>query len=86
MDQMTEDWDPARYTDEYRSALMKLIDQKIASGGKELPQPDHGKKRATNVIDLAAVLQQSLKDASAGTRAKKPPAAKAKKPAKKKAA
>jgi DNA end-binding protein Ku len=82
MDQMTEDWDPKRYTDDYRSALMKLIDKKIASGGKELPKPEHGAKKATNVIDLAAVLQQSLKDASGGGKAansKKP----AKKPAKK---
>ena len=66
MNQMTEDWDPSRYTDDYRSALMKLIDQKIESGGKELPKAGHGPKKATNVIDLAAVLQQSLKDASGG--------------------
>jgi len=84
MDQMTEDWDPQRYTDDYRSALMKLIDKKIQSGGKELPQPDHGKKRATNVIDLAAVLQQSLKDASGSSGRK--PAKKSAKTAKKKAA
>jgi DNA end-binding protein Ku len=81
MGQMTEDWDPERYTDDYRSALMKLIDKKIQSGGKELPKSEHGKKRATNVIDLAAVLQQSLKDAS-GPATRKP----AKKTAKKKAA
>ena len=82
MDQMTEDWKPDRYTDDYRSALMKLIDKKIESGGKELPNPEHGKKRATNVIDLAAVLQQSLKDASGGKAARKP----VKKAGKKKAA
>jgi DNA end-binding protein Ku len=62
--QMTEDWDPARYTDDYRSALMKLIDQKVKSGGKELPSQGHAAKRATNVIDLAAVLRQSLAAAS----------------------
>lgn len=61
VNQMTEDWDPDRYTDDYRSALMKLIDRKVKSGGKELPG-GHPPKRATNVIDLAAVLQQSLKD------------------------
>jgi DNA end-binding protein Ku len=65
VNQMTEDWDPKRYTDDYRSALMKLIDKKIKSGGKELPARDHEPKRATNVIDLAAVLQQSLREASA---------------------
>jgi len=84
MNQMTDQWDPSRYTDDYRSALMKLIDKKIASGGKELPNPEHGKKRATNVIDLAAVLRQSLKDASSpGSRKAAKPGRKA---AKKKAA
>ena len=64
VNQMTEDWDPERYTDDYRSALMKLIDKKVKSGGKELPAPGHAPKRATNVIDLAAVLQQSLQEAT----------------------
>jgi DNA end-binding protein Ku len=62
--QMSEKWNPKRYTDDYRSALMKLIDKKRKSGGKELPGTGHEPKRATNVIDLAAVLQQSLADAS----------------------
>lgn len=62
--QMTEVWDPERYTDDYRSALMKLIDKKRKSGGKELPGAGHEPKRATNVIDLASVLQQSLAEAS----------------------
>jgi DNA end-binding protein Ku len=35
--QMTSKWDAGRYTDDYRSALMKLIDKKVASGGRELP-------------------------------------------------
>ncbi len=64
VNQMSEDWDPKRYTDEYRSALMKLIDKKVASGGRELPTEGHAAKRPTNVIDLAAVLEQSLADAA----------------------
>jgi DNA end-binding protein Ku len=67
--QMSEDWDPERYTDEYRSALMKLIDKKVAKGGKSLPEPSRKEHRATNVIDLASVLRQSLADAG---NAKKP--------------
>ena len=82
VDQMSEKWDPKRYTDEYRSALMKLIDKKVASGGKELPAGDHGpKKRATNVIDLAAVLQQSLKDATQAKKATPAPKKKSRKKA-----
>ena len=64
VNQMSEDWDPERYTDDYRSAMMKLIGRKAKSGGKELPAKDGHPKPATNVIDLAAVLQQSLKDAT----------------------
>ncbi|MFO1447343.1 MAG: Ku protein [Opitutaceae bacterium] len=59
VEQMTEQWDPSRYSDDYRSALMKLIDVKVKSGGKQLPAKSKG-KAATNVIDLAAVLEESL--------------------------
>lgn len=76
VDQMSEKWDPKRYTDDYRSALMKLIEKKRKSGGQELPEPGHEPKRATNVIDLASVLQQSLAEATS-------PKGKAKKPKRK---
>lgn len=64
VDQMTEEWDPARYTDDYRSALMKLIDAKIKSGGKQLPGKPEKAKPGTNVIDLLSVLQESLASAA----------------------
>mgnify|MGYP000054454710 CR=1 FL=1 len=77
VNQMTEDWDPKRYTDDYRSALMKLIDRKVKSGGKPLPGSDRHENRPTDVIDLAAVLKQSLAEANpvqkrAGKAKKKP--------------
>jgi non-homologous end joining protein Ku len=55
---------------------MKLIDKKIESGGKSLPTSKHETKRATNVIDLAAVLQRSLQEAGKGKSAAKKPAKK----------
>jgi DNA end-binding protein Ku len=68
VDQMTTEWDPRRYTDEYVSALMKVIKSKVASGGKSLPgKPDHPRP-TSNVIDLAAVLQRSLDEAGRGRR------------------
>ena len=74
--QLTEKWDPGRYTDEYKSALMKLINRKIESGGKSLPTPTTKARRATNVIDLVAVLQRSLegtrKTKSAGKSSRRP--------------
>lgn len=65
VDQLTEPWKPERYTDDYRSALMKIIDAKVKSGGKALPTAARAPKRATNVVDLAEVLRQSLRDAGA---------------------
>lgn len=69
VEQMTEKWDPARYTDDYTSALMAMIKDKIAHGGKVTAAPKAARK-GTNVIDLAAVLQESLNQAGAGARGK----------------
>jgi DNA end-binding protein Ku len=64
VEQMSSEWEPERYTDEYATAMMKLIEKKVEAGGKELPA---GKKphaaAATNIIDLVAVLQKSLSEA-----------------------
>ena len=57
---MAGKWKPDAYHDEYRDALLKLIDQKVAAGGKGLPAPSR-KKAPGNVIDLVSVLQESLK-------------------------
>ena len=65
VERMTERWDPERYTDDYASALMKVIKDKIEHGGKATAEPRKG-PRSTNVIDLAAVLQESLTQAGAG--------------------
>lgn len=76
LESMTGKWNPDEFKDEYREALMGVIHEKIAAGGKELD----GKKKtasvkATNVIDLVSVLQKSIKQ-HGQTRAKKsaPPA------------
>ncbi|MFT3830796.1 MAG: Ku protein [Opitutaceae bacterium] len=69
VEQLTTKWDPARYTDDYRSALMELIEQKVKSGGRQLPIGGRHERQATNVIDLASVLKQSLAEARAGTKA-----------------
>ena len=73
VEQMTETWDPRRYTDDYKSNLMKIIEAKVEAGGKPLPAEKHRAPKATNVIDLVAVLQQSLAEAgkmSGGAKAK----------------
>lgn len=60
VEQMTDKWDPKKYTDDYTSALMKVIDEKVESGGKDLPAPPRAAKKSGKVIDLLSVLQQSL--------------------------
>ncbi len=83
---MTRAWDPEDYTDEYREAVQKMIDQKIESGGADTP-PKARTRKPGNVIDLVSVLQQSLAETSGSNKmpaSKKSPAKKA--PAKKTAA
>lgn len=87
VNQMSVEWDPQRYKDEYKEALMKLIERKIAAGGNELPEGEKPKARAaTNVIDLVEVLQKSLAEAGGkggGGGAKPAPRTRKKAPAKK---
>ena len=60
LNQMTTDWEPDRYKDEYADAMMKLIEQKMKAGGKEVAGTKQPGQKATNVIDLVQVLQESL--------------------------
>jgi DNA end-binding protein Ku len=71
---MTGKWNPEGYKDDYREALMEVIEKKVAAGGKDLkPSKKGAPARATNVIDLVSVLQQSIqKHASQRTKAAKP--------------
>jgi DNA end-binding protein Ku len=69
--QMTAKWDPHKYKDEYKSALLNVIEQKMESGGHEPGTTKKTAKRATNVVDLADVLRRSLEQ-TASRKAKKP--------------
>ena len=69
---MAGKWDPERYKDDYRDALMEVIEEKVASGGKEVKAAKKGKApKPTNVIDLVSVLQKSIEE-HGGKPAKKP--------------
>ena len=61
IDAMTSEWDPTKYKDQYQDALLQLIEQKAQ---KRTPAPKPAAPRAQpNVIDMVAVLQQSLQRA-----------------------
>lgn len=57
---MSGHWNPDELHDDYRDKMMKIIEAKVANGGKDVAGPKAKPKAATNVVDLVAVLQQSL--------------------------
>ena len=74
VESMSSKWDPKKYKDDYREALLEVIEDKVEAGGKEIEDKPKEKKASTKVIDLVAVLQQSLAQSQG---AKKKPATKA---------
>jgi DNA end-binding protein Ku len=68
IDSMSSEWNPEKYKDDYREALVEIIEEKVEHGAEaELPPPRRAPK-PTKVIDLVSVLQQSLSE----TQKKKP--------------
>jgi len=59
------------YTDDYRHALLELIEKKIELGDQAVPAGKPPKKAASNVVDLASVLQESLEHATKAGAAKR---------------
>jgi DNA end-binding protein Ku len=57
IDQLTTEFEPEKYTDDYRTALLELIESKRT--GKETVSPAT-KEVASNVTDLMAALQASI--------------------------
>jgi DNA end-binding protein Ku len=58
VDSMTVAWEPDKYRDEYRTAVMELIEQKAKN--KKIDVKPSAPHAATNVVDLVKVLQESL--------------------------
>lgn len=58
VESMSVSWEPEKYRDEYRTAVMEMIEQKAQH--KEIAKKPDTKVRATNVVDLVKVLQESL--------------------------
>jgi DNA end-binding protein Ku len=60
---MAGKWEPDKYQDEYKHALLDLINKKVEAGGELTGPVPAGKRKTTNVIDLVSVLQESLQHA-----------------------
>jgi DNA end-binding protein Ku len=61
---MSSKWNPAKYHDDYREALMEVIEEKVESGGKEIEEKPKKAPKPTKVI--VSVLQRSLDQSGAG--------------------
>jgi DNA end-binding protein Ku len=60
IDSMSSKWNPEKYRDDYREALMEVIEEKVETGGKEIEEKPKKARKPTKVIDLVSVLQKSL--------------------------
>ncbi len=80
IDNLTAEWDPTQYTDEYREGLLEIIEAKINGEEIEVVEPEP----AAKVVDLMEALKASV--AAAKKEAKEPEAKPAKKSGAKKPA
>src|SRR3954467_1080485 len=58
IESMSTPWEPEKYRDEYRTAVMEMIEDKAQH--KEVAKKAAPVVRTTNVVDLVKVLQESL--------------------------
>ncbi|MCC3376023.1 Ku protein [Cohnella sp. REN36] len=58
IDQLSTPFEPEKYTDDYRAALLQAIERKVAGQGVDVVTAPAAER--TNVIDLMAALQASL--------------------------
>ena len=80
VEDMSTAWQPDSYKDEFKDAIMKLVEQRVKAGNTESVTPlEHLEETATGgaqIIDLTELLKRSLKKPAGGKSATKPVAAK----------
>jgi DNA end-binding protein Ku len=65
---MTTKWDPAKYTDDYKSGLSALIEKKVREGEKQSKARRATTPPATNVVNMVEMLEKSLFATGSGKR------------------
>ncbi len=72
VEEMSAEWDPADYQDEFKAAIMGLVEQKVKAGKTEtvIEPQEETPAYADNVIDLTELLQRSLRGGTSKGRAK----------------
>jgi len=72
VEDMSAEWDPADYKDEFKDEILRLVDRKVAAGQTETvtqPEPEEGQgaeSRGAKIIDLTELLQRSLRQGGGG--------------------
>jgi len=72
VEDMSAEWDPADYKDEFKDEILRLVDRKVAAGQTETvtqPEPEEGEGtegRGAKIIDLTELLQRSLRQGGGG--------------------
>jgi DNA end-binding protein Ku len=80
IDNLVSEWNPDKYTDEYKENLLRVINAKLKGKKPKLIDEDTTPKQA-EVVDLMARLRASLEGKKAAGSAKKPAASKGRKAA-----
>jgi DNA end-binding protein Ku len=61
VESMTGEWQPKEYRDEFRAKLSKVIEERMRHKGSRIEKPEQESAQASDkVVDLMAVLRQSL--------------------------
>jgi DNA end-binding protein Ku len=74
VDGMSEEWNPARYHDRYREDLLALVREKIKTRQTHVitePEPEQAPAGSAQIIDLMALLKESLRASGHGATAPK---------------
>jgi len=74
VEELSAQWDPDKYTDDYRENLMRII--KARQKGKEAQLETPAEDRSGNVVDLMERLRQSLEGTKSAPAGRKPAARK----------
>jgi DNA end-binding protein Ku len=63
IDRMTDEWDPSQYRDDYREAVLAMIEEKARTGEVKAVKRPSERAAPTRAQDLAAILKKSLERA-----------------------
>ena len=72
VEDMSAEWDPDDYKDEFKDEILRLVDRKVAAGQTETVtqiEPEEGQaleSRGAKIIDLTELLQRSLRKGGGG--------------------